>query len=139
MDSIQKLREAITSRLLQERSSKGTGWFLLSFFFLKFCASVIPGTGRPTISMNGLGSSNLSVRKNSGGMTISDCNNVNDLVTVEVSEGSLTFDSSCTAVEMVARGVCKFINDSAGATVYDEVIRPSDVIDIPIQVWNHTQ
>jgi hypothetical protein len=85
------------------------------------CMSAIAGLGRPTISMNGIGSSKLSLRKNSGGMTIKDCNNILDEVTVEVAEGSLTFDSSCTAGVMVARGLGKFVDESNGATVHNEM------------------
>jgi len=93
-----------------------------STVFMLGCSSAIAGIGRPTISMNGLGSSSLSVRDNNGGMTITDCNNISDKVTVEVNVGSLTFDSTCTNGEMVARGNCTFVDNSNGATVYNEVI-----------------
>ena len=84
------------------------------------CFSGIAGLNRPTISMNGIGSSKLSVRHYSGGLTILDCNNVADEITVDVSQGSLTFDVSCTAGTMVARGLCKFVDETDGATVIDE-------------------
>lgn len=89
--------------------------------FLKNCASSIPGLGRPTISMNTGFASSLSVRGNQGGMTIKDCDHINDVVTVEVAQGSLTFDSSCTAGNMVARGTGKFVDNSNGATVTNEM------------------
>ena len=99
---------------------------------VKNCASTIAGTGRPTISMNGLGSSNLSVRDNQGGLTIKDCNNVADNVTVEFIGGSLTFDTSCTAGTMVARGLGIFVDNTNGATVINETA----YTQIPDAVWN---
>ncbi|MCK5019962.1 MAG: hypothetical protein KAS32_23105 [Candidatus Peribacteraceae bacterium] len=101
--------------------------------FILGCASKIPGLDRPTISMNGAGWSHLSVRKNTGGMTIKDCNNSLDKVTVEVSEGALTFDASCTDGVMVARGVCEFENETGrdeATGVHDQVLRPSQVKEI---------
>lgn len=100
------------------------------------CMSVIPGLGRPTISMNGAGTSQLSVRDNNGGLTIKDCNNALDKVTAEVNVGSLTFDSSCTNGEMVARGVCKFIDQTNGASVTDETIKPSEAREVHRGMYN---
>jgi len=90
--------------------------------FMKDCASGIPGTNRPTISMNSGGASQLSVRGYSGGLTIKDCDNVDDRVTVELLAGSLTFDSSCVLGTMVARGTGKFVDETNGATVIDETL-----------------
>lgn len=92
-----------------------------SSVFMLGNSSAIPGLGRPTISMNGSGSSSLNIRDNNGGLTIKDCNNILDKITVEVNVGSLTFDSSNTAGEMVARGSGKFVDNSAGATVVNEM------------------
>ena len=92
---------------------------------LKDCVSNIPGTARPTISMNAGGTSQLSVRGYNGGLTIKDCNNAADRVTVEMNPGSLTFDSSCTNGIMVARGVGKFVDNTTGASVTDETVNQS--------------
>ena len=92
---------------------------------IKDSASVIAGIQRPSISMNGVGSSNLSLRSYSGGMTIKDCNNPLDNITVEVREGSLTFDASNTSGIMVARGMCSFVNLTGRGEaegLYDETI-----------------
>lgn len=97
---------------------------------MKDCVSGIPGTGRPTISMNATGTSLLSVRGYSGGLTIKDCNNAADRVTVELHPGSLTFDSSCTNGIMVARGVGKFVDSTAGATVFNETVNQSITDDV---------
>lgn len=116
--------------------------------FIKDCASGIPGTDRPTISMNAGGTSTLSLRGYNGGMTIKDCNAVTDRVTVELAGGSLTYDASCTSGVMVARGLGKFVDETNGATVVDETINrefidtitPSvDETAIATAVWNYTQ
>ena len=92
---------------------------------MKDCVSGIAGTGRPTISMNATGTSLLSVRGYSGGLTIKDCNNAADRVTIELHPGSLTFDSSNTNGIMVARGVGHFVDSTAGATVFNETVNQS--------------
>jgi hypothetical protein len=106
--------------------------------FMKNCASNIPGTNRPTISMNSGGTSQLSVRGYNGGLTIKDCNNASDRVTVELSGGSLTFDSSCTNGIMVARGVGKFVDQTAGATVVNETVNQEMIDDLEnkvLELW----
>ena len=107
---------------------------------MKDCVSGIPGTGRPTISMNSGGTSLLSVRGYSGGLTIKDCNNAADRVTVELHPGSLTFDSSCTNGIMVARGVGKFVDNTAGATVTNETVNQSitDVVEASVSAVQTT-
>jgi predicted nucleic acid-binding Zn-ribbon protein len=97
---------------------------------MKDCVSGIAGTGRPTISMNSGGTSLLSVRGYNGGLTIKDCNNAADRVTVEMNPGSLTFDSSCTNGIMVARGVGKFVDNTAGASVTNETVNQSITDDV---------
>lgn len=104
-----------------------------STVFMLGNSSTIAGLGRPSISMNGIGSSALSVRDNNGGLTITDCNNALDVVTCEVNVGSLTFDSSCTDGEMVARGTCKFVDNTNGATVTNETINE---VTIAAFIWN---
>ena len=105
---------------------------------LKDCASNIPGTGRPTISMNDSGTAQLSVRGYNGGLTIKDSNNAADRVTVEVNPGSVTFDASCTNGIMVARGVGKFVDSTAGATVVNEMVNQEMIDDMEgkvLELW----
>ena len=105
---------------------------------MKDCVSSIAGTNRPTISMNATGSAQLSMRGYNGGLTIKDCNNVADRVTVELHPGSLTFDSSCTNGIMVARGVGKFVDSTAGATVIDETVNQEMIDDMEnkvLELW----
>jgi len=94
----------------------------LSKTLMSDCKSNIPGLARPTISMSGVASKELGARGYHGGLTISNCTNVGNNVTVEMAEGSLTFDSTNVAGTMIARGLCKFVDESAGATVVDETI-----------------
>ena len=105
---------------------------------LKDCASNIPGTDRPTISMNAAGTSQLSVRGYNGGLTIKDSNNVADRVTIEVNPGSVTFDASCTNGIMVARGVGKFVDSTTGATVINEMVNQEMIDDMEgkvLELW----
>lgn len=106
--------------------------------FMKDCASSIPGSNRPTISMNSGGTSQLSLRGYNGGLTIKDCNNASDRATVELSGGSLTFDSSCTNGIMVARGVGKFVDETTGATVINETVNQEMIDDMEnkvLELW----
>lgn len=98
-----------------------------SVVLMKDCVSSIPGTGRPTISMNAASTAQLSIRGYSGGITIKDSNNALDRVTVELHPGAVTFDSSCTNGVMVARGVGEFLDQTAGATVANETVKGSAV------------
>lgn len=105
---------------------------------MKDCVSSIAGTGRPTISMNAAGTSQLSMRGYNGGLTVKDSNNASDRVTVELHPGSLTFDSSNTNGIMVARGVGKFVDSTAGATVVDETVNQEMIDDMEgkvLELW----
>jgi len=84
------------------------------------CYSNIPGLDRPTISMNGGSTSQLGVRGYHGGLTILNSTSANNHVTIEMAEGSLTFDSTNTNGILVARGLCKFVDETNGATVINE-------------------
>lgn len=79
--------------------------------------STIAGLTRPTVSMNGAGSSQLSIRDYAGGLTILDCNNVADEATIEMPTGKLTLDATCTDGIISVRGGMYFIDNSAGSTV----------------------
>ena len=98
------------------------------------CFSLIAGLNRPSISMNSGSVANVSLRNYSGGMTITDCDHVDDVITVEVSQGSLTFDNTNVAGTMVARGIGKFVNETAGASVVNEMINIDNVAG---GIWNY--
>jgi hypothetical protein len=65
-------------------------------------------------------------------LTISDCDTINDILTIGVTQGSLTFDASCSAGTMVARGSVILVDETTGATVLDQTITPSTITDT---VW----
>lgn len=138
-----KLKGEFTNSIVAQNCTLLDGAFLNGFYqdcaldgdmtcisggevFMSNPASSVAGTGRPTISMSG---ALLSMRGYNGGLTISDCNTVTDRVTVDMSSGSLTFDASCTAGVMVARGVTSFVDSTAGATVVNETINRQLIID----------
>jgi len=80
---------------------------------MSYCVSAKAGLARSTINMTSTLGFSLSMRKNGGGITIKGCDHPSSAITVEVSEGSLTFDASNTttvANSMVARGDCKFVD-----------------------------
>jgi hypothetical protein len=96
------------------------------------CFDMLAGLARPTISMNPLNQSTLTLRGYAGGLTISDCDTINDILTIGVTQGSLTFDASCSAGTMVARGSVILVDETTGATVLDQTITPSTITDT---VW----
>ena len=87
--------------------------------------SIIPGTDRPTISLN---DTTLSVRNYSGGLSILNSVNALDVTTVEMSQGKLTIDATCTAGIISVRGLSQFTDNSNGATIDTEgLLKPHDV------------
>ena len=96
------------------------------------------------LSMNSGVASAVSISGHSGSLTITDSDHVDDVITIEVSEGTLVFDSTCIAGTMVARGSCKFTNNSTGATVIDETINIDNmwnkiyenISEFATAVWN---
>lgn len=93
------------------------------------CLSGIAGTGRPSISSNAGLPSAIHIRSWRGGLTIKDFDHVDDVITVGVAEGSLTFSSTCVLGTMVARGTCVFKNETLGATVFDETTHQTKIDD----------
>jgi len=84
---------------------------------LSNAVSNIAGLSRPTISMNSGTATALSIRNYSGGLTILDSDHINDVCTVEMSQGKLTIDSTCTLGLISIRGIAQFTDNSAGATI----------------------
>lgn len=102
------------------------------------CASSMPGLDRPTISMGSSGNCGVSAKGQMGDLTIKDCTDPGDIITVGMSEGSLAFDSSNTGGEMVARGVCKFVDEtpSGVSNVTNETIDPRTIERLRKEVTN---
>jgi hypothetical protein len=80
--------------------------------------SQVAGLGRPTFSMNASSTgAKLGVRGYSGGLTLTNCNHVNDEVTLEFAQGKCTLDATCTLGSISVRGVAQFTNNAAGSAV----------------------
>lgn len=84
------------------------------------CVSGIPGPDYSTISMNSGQPTSASIRSYHGGLHITNADHLDDIITVEIAEGKLEFESSCTQGTMVARGDCAFIDNTTGSLVIDE-------------------
>lgn len=84
---------------------------------VKNCSSGIPGTNRPTFSMNTTGAVSLSVRAWTGGFILSDCNQPGDVVTIEAMPGRVLLDSSNTDGLISVRGIAYFEDQSNGSIV----------------------
>jgi len=91
--------------------------------------SRVAGLGRPTVSMNATNTGSLlSMRRYSGGLSLADCNNAGNEVTLEVGEGRVELLASCTLGTISVRGHIDLIDNSAGSTVeIDAYSRPTDI------------
>ena len=135
-----------TSNIIAERCILADGFEIAGFFdrcsvkgemiarsnvktTLVDCLSDVTGVGRASLNMNSGIASNVGVRGWRGGLDVTHADHVNDIVTVEVAQGSFRFTDTCTAGEMVARGTCKFVDETTGATVYDETTWQDTVYD----------
>jgi len=98
------------------------------FAFVKDCTSNIPIT-YVNISMNSGGTSSLIVSGFSGHLNITDCDHADDVVEVGMDTGSLKFDTTCVDGNMLASGMCGFVDlaTTAGATVIDNTGDPKNI------------
>lgn len=97
--------------------------------------STIPGLARPSISLNGAGTSTLSLRNLSGGLDLKDVNNVNDVVTIEMSQGKVTLESTCTNGVISVRGLTHFVDNSNGSTVDTTALAENLIWDKDISTY----
>jgi hypothetical protein len=80
--------------------------------------SAVAGLSRPSFDMNATSTgAKLSLRGYSGGLTLINCNHVNDEVTLEFAQGKCTLANTCTAGTISVRGIAQFTDQSAGSTV----------------------
>lgn len=107
---------------------------------LEDCMSNIAGLGRPSISMSA-GTVKLSLRGQKGGLDIRDCNQAGDEATVEMMPGSVSINASCTAGEIVLRGVgVNQINTSADI-ITDEMVHSITTDEMGLiakYVWDYS-
>jgi len=90
------------------------------------CVSGIPGPNPVIIDMTS-STAGLSIRNYSGGIKLQNRTNPGD-VSIDVSQGSVTIDSTCTEGVYVCRGVGSLTNNSTGnAIVYEQMLDPKYV------------
>ncbi len=94
-----------------------------SHILLYKCMSGIPGPDYSTISMDSGLPTAVSVRGYNGGLHITNMDHEDDIITVEISEGKLVVESSCTLGTLVARGDIIFNDLSNGTLVSDETTK----------------
>lgn len=76
---------------------------------LTYCHSEVPGTGKPTFDFSGL-PVQVSIRAWAGGLNIKNFSHPGAAMTIDLLSGSIRLDSTCTAGEIVLRGVGDFSN-----------------------------
>ncbi len=101
------------------------------------CMSGIHGTGIVTLSMNKGRRSSVIAVGHKGVLTITDCDDKSDIITVEMGSGTLVFGNNCTDGRMIAGGVCSFTDNTNGAQVTDQTINRGYFDNIPTEVWNY--
>ncbi len=84
------------------------------------CFSGVPGTGTPIIDCGG-SAGGLSVRGYNGGLTLQNKTGTEN-ISVDMASGQLILAATVTNGTVVARGLGKLLDNSAGATVIDEVL-----------------
>lgn len=111
-----------------------------SIVVLEECLSLIAGLGRPSVSMNAIGTTKLSIRGQKGGLDLRDCNQTTDEATIEMLPGSVSLASTCTDGTIVVRGIGILADNSNGSIVVDEIVHPLSSVDlalISMAVWEY--
>lgn len=85
----------------------------------KNCVSIIAGNSRAILDCNDT-LADIHFRNYSGGLTVSNFTSGNNM-SLDVNQGTIEIDSSCTAGEILVRGIVKLIDNSGpGCTVITE-------------------
>lgn len=101
------------SGTVQLASTPAYGSRRTSFFS---CYSDVPGTGRPTLDLNGT-SQDVQVRDYSGGLTVTNMT-AGNAMSIDLVSGTVEIASSCTSGTVVVRGTGILIDNSGvGVTV----------------------
>jgi hypothetical protein len=72
----------------------------------------------------------LSVRSFQGSIELRNSSTINDRSSIELSEGKVQLDSSCSGGEIVVRGAGTLRDYSTGATVIKEIIDPTALLTV---------
>jgi len=94
---------------------------------IKDCASLLAGDQNISITMN---DNHLSVRSFQGSIELRNSSTINDRSSIELSEGKVQLDSSCSGGEIVVRGAGTLRDYSTGATVIKEIIDPTALLTV---------
>lgn len=105
---------------------------------LDVCHSGMAGLSRPTVSMN-LASTGakLGVRSYSGGLILTNSNHAANEVSLEVAQGRLKLEASCTAGVISARGVAFFEDESVGATIDTSALLDTEAVQIMTKIMRN--
>jgi hypothetical protein len=92
------------------------------------CYSLVAGTLTPNIDFSGVSNTGASFRGYNGGLQINNFGQDNNL-SLDISTGNITLDSSCTGGTIVVRGLANLIdNSTSGCTVITNgLLDPSDI------------
>lgn len=90
------------------------------------CASGVPGASTPVIDMGGSGQA-LAMRNYNGGIELRNKSGL-DAVSIDMNSGNIVLASSVTNGPLTLRGIGKVTDNSAGATVINEVLSAADMI-----------
>lgn len=76
------------------------------------CFSVVPGTTTPILDFNGLSDQSINIRNFSGGLTLRELNDPDNLVSIDCDPAFVNLDSTVTEGLIVARGVGTVFDNS---------------------------
>lgn len=113
-----------------------------SKIILERCFSGIAGLDRPSLSMNPIGTTKLSIRGQKGGLDVHYCNSVTDEASIEVLPGSVTLKDTCTNGSIVVRGIGILVDESNGSAVKSEIVHPLTNAEFMLMakaVWEYSR
>jgi len=90
------------------------------------------GAESPIFSMNASSiGATMNMRGYSGEIVLTNCDHADDKVALDISEGKVTLDATCTDGSISVRGNSQFTNNSTGSTVdTSALIQPSKLLTI---------
>jgi hypothetical protein len=94
------------------------------------CFSTVPGNNRPTMTFSG--ANDVSIRNYSGGITLAGVT-AGATASIDLSQGTLELDASCTGGSVLVRGSGLLIDNSTGTTVNHDGFLHADDIDVMVQ------
>jgi hypothetical protein len=100
------------------------------------CHSAVAGGSTPTIDLDG-GGSDLTLRGYSGGIKLQNLTSAQN-ISIDLLSGQIVLDATLTAGNIFCRGVGKLTDNSAGATVSQELVNGLDIAVIEAIIRNKT-